>query len=200
MQSLENALVGRGGAITDAGGHVWSIDAQARVTVDGVVDASTANVTHLAYAQGVVWQENTQNLWWGKTSPTAAWSPSYGTATPPVPIPGVSANDIMARGEGAIITDASGNDWVIASGHVVVNGAVFWLKLSATTQTIGMTQMTASTVSTTWATTSPAMRRACMPPWASCSSCEKVAAAWSRVDSAVTGNPPRSCTSRCCGT
>ncbi|MBN8873140.1 MAG: hypothetical protein J0H67_09920 [Rhodospirillales bacterium] len=119
MQTPDGTLIGSGGAITDAGGHVWTIDAQGRV----VIDPTTANVTHLAYAEGLVWQENTQNLWWAKSSPTASWMPPAGTQAPPVPI-AASANDLLVRGEGGVITDASGNRWTIVAGQVVVNGVV----------------------------------------------------------------------------
>ncbi|MBN8900648.1 MAG: hypothetical protein J0H57_06390 [Rhodospirillales bacterium] len=128
MQSLENALVGRGGAITDAGGHVWSIDAQGRVTVDGVVDTSTANVVALAYVDGQVWQQNQDGLWWAKSSPAAAWGPPAGTATTPYPVETMSP-DRSVTGASAVpglpsgtLIDAHGASWSIAGGQVAVNG------------------------------------------------------------------------------
>ena len=39
----------------------------------------------LAYVNGTVWQENSANLWWGKTTPGAPWSPGAGTAASPLP-------------------------------------------------------------------------------------------------------------------
>ena len=49
-----------------------------QVAVNGTTDATTGNVTELAYINGTVWQENGLNLWRGKTSPTASWSPADG--------------------------------------------------------------------------------------------------------------------------
>jgi hypothetical protein len=69
--------------ITDAKGNVWTIKG-GQVAVNGVADATTANVKELAFVKGKVWQENTANLWWAKTAPTDAWSPAAGTPTPPI--------------------------------------------------------------------------------------------------------------------
>ncbi|OYV34958.1 MAG: hypothetical protein B7Z80_19775 [Rhodospirillales bacterium 20-64-7] len=55
------------------------------MAVNGTTDKTTANVIELAYVNGKVWQENASDLWWGKTSPTAAWSPNAGSATSPLP-------------------------------------------------------------------------------------------------------------------
>lgn len=70
--------------ITDNAGHRWGIDAGNQVTVDGAIDATTANVTELAWVGGQVWQQNTAGLWWAKTVPTDTWSPTYGTPTSPL--------------------------------------------------------------------------------------------------------------------
>lgn len=69
--------------ITDASGNVWAV-ADGLVTVNGVVDPTTANVIELAYVDGKVWQENTSDLWWAKTTPSDPWSPNNGTAVNPV--------------------------------------------------------------------------------------------------------------------
>ena len=74
-----------GKAIVDAHGNSWTITASGQVAVNGVADATTGNVIELAYEKGVVWQENTAELWWSKTLPTDAWGPAAGTATSPVP-------------------------------------------------------------------------------------------------------------------
>ena len=58
--------------ITDKSGNVWSITALGQVTVNGKVDLTTAHVLTLAYENGVVWQMNTSQLWWSKSSPAAA--------------------------------------------------------------------------------------------------------------------------------
>ena len=69
---------GTPGALTDANGNIWTLAATGssgyRVVVDGVVDATTANVTEMALVNGVVWQENTAGLWYSKSTPGSAWS------------------------------------------------------------------------------------------------------------------------------
>jgi hypothetical protein len=125
VQSPDNTLVGYGQLITDAQDNVWTITADGRVAVNGVPDPTTANVTHLAYANGLVWQENTNNLWWSKTSPEASWDPPYGTATVPVTIYPSQDDSVLGapRPESlSAITDQSGKRWSIADSQVVVNG------------------------------------------------------------------------------
>jgi hypothetical protein len=63
------------------------------------VDPTTANVTELAYVDGEIWQENTSNLWWGKTTPADAWAPGPGTPTSPLPV--TTANIILRVSEDA---------------------------------------------------------------------------------------------------
>ncbi len=65
-------------------GNTWTITSGGQVAVNGVADTTTANVTELAYVNNEVWQENTANLWWGKTSPSAAWAPDSGNRHQPV--------------------------------------------------------------------------------------------------------------------
>ncbi|MDR3539253.1 MAG: hypothetical protein P4L71_22380 [Acetobacteraceae bacterium] len=130
MQSANNTFIGPDQSITDAQGNVWTITAGGQVAVNGVVDPTTANVTHLAYANGLVWQENTQDLWWSKTSPAAPWSPPYGTPTIPVPPETVSLNDTVIGvstnppSPAPSITDKNGNTWTIVNGQVAVNGTI----------------------------------------------------------------------------
>jgi hypothetical protein len=78
-------LAGSTAAITDAAGNKWTITSGGQIAVNGVVDPVTYRVTELAYVNGVVWQEDFANLWWGKTSPDAAWMPTAGTSTSPLP-------------------------------------------------------------------------------------------------------------------
>jgi hypothetical protein len=72
-------------AITDASGNLWTITSGGQVAVNGAADTTTAHVVEIAYVNGVVWQENASNLWWSKTSPTAAWGPTMGTSASPLP-------------------------------------------------------------------------------------------------------------------
>ncbi len=79
-------LAGSSAAITDASGNAWTITSGGQVAVNGTADATTANVTELAYVNGTIWQENAASLWWGETAPNSAWSPAAGTATSPLPV------------------------------------------------------------------------------------------------------------------
>jgi hypothetical protein len=112
-------------AIVDASGNTWTITSGGQVAVNGTVDPTTANVTLLAYVNSVVWQENTNKLWWGKTSPSASWSPPSGTSTSPLPFSPSPNDTLVTAGSTAAIVDASGNTWTITSGgQVAVNGTV----------------------------------------------------------------------------
>jgi hypothetical protein len=83
--SPNNTIVTAGLAtITDKFGNVWGITTLGQVSVNGVPDQTSAHVVTLAYENGEVWQMNASRLWWGKTSPTAAWSPAYGTSVSPL--------------------------------------------------------------------------------------------------------------------
>ena len=86
-------MAGSSAALTDASGNQWTITDQGQVAVNDATDMTTANVTALAYVGGTVWQENQSNLWWGKTSPDAAWAPGPGTPTSPLPAPATMAAD-----------------------------------------------------------------------------------------------------------
>jgi endoglucanase len=123
-------LAGSSAAIVDAAGNKWTLTTGGQVAVNGVTDTGTANVIAIAYEKGVIWHENTAKLWWGKTTPTAAWGPSAGTATSPVPVvvvppkPAVSPdNTVVLAGSSAAIVDAAGNKWTLTTGgQVAVNG------------------------------------------------------------------------------
>jgi hypothetical protein len=77
-----------GGAITDSKGNVWTISASGLVVENGVADTFTANVTELAFKNGVLWQENTSFLWYAKVGNVPGsyhgWSPA--TSVAPVPV------------------------------------------------------------------------------------------------------------------
>ncbi len=81
----DTVVTGTTSAITDTSGKIWTITSGGQVAVNGITDTTTANVTELAYVNGTIWQENSNNLWWGKTTSTASWSPAAGTATSPLP-------------------------------------------------------------------------------------------------------------------
>jgi hypothetical protein len=126
-------LAGSAAPIIDASGNAWTITSGGQVSVNGAADTTTANVTELAYVNGEVWQENASDLWWGKTSPTASWSPGAGTATSPlpavtvptptptptpVPTPTPTSNELTPT-SGGTLTDAVGNTWTLTSAGAV---------------------------------------------------------------------------------
>lgn len=123
MPSPDNTIISAPGQfITDAAGNSWGIR-NGQVTVGGQLDPTTANVVALAYEGGTVWQENAQGLWYGKTSPSDQWSPTYGTSTSPTPRQVASADDtVLIAKPTATIQDTTGNRWSIAGGQVVING------------------------------------------------------------------------------
>jgi hypothetical protein len=126
MQSPDNTVISTvGQSIVDSHGDTWTILAD-QVAVNGTVDPTTANVIELAYENGQIWQKNTDNLWWGKTSAAAAWNPPDGTQVNPVANQKASANDsvvtVLSGVPTASLTDATGNIWSILNGQVTLNG------------------------------------------------------------------------------
>jgi hypothetical protein len=84
-----------GSAIVDSSANLWWISDGEQVIENGQVDADTANVIEIAFKNGLVWQENTDKLWWAKTGGAGSfdgWSSgpgthnANGTLTAPVPI------------------------------------------------------------------------------------------------------------------
>jgi mannan endo-1,4-beta-mannosidase len=85
--SPNDTVIHLGGTIYDAHGTAWGINADGQVTIDGVADTSTMNVTALAYVAGVVWQENVSGGWWENISGAGGWSPPNATGHPsPLPV------------------------------------------------------------------------------------------------------------------
>jgi uncharacterized glyoxalase superfamily protein PhnB len=111
-------LNGQAGGIKDANGNIWAV-ANGQVSVNGVVDATTANVIQIAYVGGRIWQENSSLLWWAKSLPGDAWSPGSGTSTVPI-MP--SPDDTIITPAGGAIEDSGGHYWTIQGGQVSVNG------------------------------------------------------------------------------
>jgi hypothetical protein len=128
---------GSSSAITDAAGNKWTITSGGQISVNGVVDAVTAGVIELAYVDGKIWQENSNLDWWGKTSPTASWSPTAGTTVSPLPAsiptpaptPASPNGTTITTASGSPIVDKAGNAWSLvqsaSSGlQIAVNGTV----------------------------------------------------------------------------
>ncbi len=139
-------LAGSSAALSDAAGNAWRITAGGQIAVNGVVDGTTGNVTEIALVKGQIWQENSANLWWGKTSPTAAWSPNFGTAVSPlpampvaVPAPVLTATTLAIASAQASATVSQSNISVLATAgaHMVfVTGSGDTLTLGGGTETI----------------------------------------------------------------
>jgi hypothetical protein len=94
-------------AITDASGNAWTITSGGQVATNGAADTVTSNVTEIAYVSGTIWQENTDNMWWGETAPDSAWANTPGTATNPL-----AATAIQA----AAATTSSASGTVVMAG------------------------------------------------------------------------------------
>lgn len=77
---------GSTGGLQDADGNLWTI-VNGQVAVNGFIDPSTANVTHLVLSHDAIWQENTAGLWWSKTTPASAWTQG---GDPLAPVAGVT--------------------------------------------------------------------------------------------------------------
>ncbi len=107
-------------AITDANANKWTITAGGQVAVNGVVDQASANVVEIAFVNKTIWQENAGKLWWGKTSPTAGWSPDAGTGTSPLPAPTIiaasQASVTVSQSQVSVLATA-GNHMVFISGN-----------------------------------------------------------------------------------
>jgi len=121
-------LPGSPAAIVDTSGNKWTITPGGQVAVNGMPDATTADVCELAYVSDTIWQKNGGGLWWGETTPNAGWGPAGGTTTSPLPRPAKteSASGMaIFTGSTAAIVDAAGNAWTVtAGGQVAVNGVI----------------------------------------------------------------------------
>ena len=71
-----------GPTLCDAAGNQWAIAPDATMTMNGQYVQYSARVIELAYVDGVLWQENADNLWWAWTGST--WAPTDGTSTSPL--------------------------------------------------------------------------------------------------------------------
>lgn len=79
-------LAGSSAAIIDGFGNAWTITAGGQIAKNSLVDATTKNVTQLAYVNGVIEQENTAGNWYSWTG--GGWSPpSITSPLPPGPTP-----------------------------------------------------------------------------------------------------------------
>jgi len=122
MSSRDNSVISQPDQIiVDTYGTTWSIIGD-QVAADGIVDVSTNRVTQLAFANGKIWQENTDNLWWSKGgSYDTLWSPDGGSPTNPLP---QSPDNSIVSQPDQFLVDASGTTWTIVKGQVAVNGII----------------------------------------------------------------------------
>ncbi len=129
----DTAVTDTGHSIMDAAGNTWNISAQGQVSVNGVADPTTANVTELAYVDGNVWQENASNLWWSKATPADQWGPAQGTSVSPLPptiiqptisvTAGGSTSAISGSTPGMTVSAEATLDVVMPGAAVVAVGA-----------------------------------------------------------------------------
>lgn len=104
------------GTLVDNSGNAWGINSAGVVTVNGIVDTTTANVVKLAWVSGTIWQENASLLWWGKTTPTGAWAPSNGTPVSPLVVNTPTGAFKVAHG---LIQDPNGNNFLARGINVI---------------------------------------------------------------------------------
>jgi hypothetical protein len=112
------------GSIVDASGNIWTLVRSRtngyQIAKNGVVDTTTANVTKLVYANGLVYQQNKAGGWWywqngwvassapviNPPSPTPSPGPGP-TPTPgptPAPTPGPSPGGVGPSASSGFIT------------------------------------------------------------------------------------------------
>jgi lysophospholipase L1-like esterase len=115
--SANNTMVlsGSTDAITDASGNKWTITSTGQVAMNGLADATTANVAELAYANKAVWQQNSDNLWWGKTTPTAAWAPGTNPLPAAIAIASGTTSTTVSQSQISVLATA-GNHMLFLSG------------------------------------------------------------------------------------
>lgn len=104
------------GTLVDNVGNAWGINSAGAVTVNGVVDTTTANVITMAWVSGSIWQENTSLLWWSKTSPTDTWSPQNGTPISPLAVHTPTGAFKVSNG---LIQDPNGNNFLARGIDVI---------------------------------------------------------------------------------
>ena len=127
MTSQNNTVVlGTGASVTGVDGSVYAIDGNGQITIDGVVDDTTANVDALGFGGGMVWQKNADNSWYSKVSASDTWVNYYEVnGVPPVSAQRASdSGTTYVPGSGLPLYDADGNSWAISGGQVVLDGSV----------------------------------------------------------------------------
>jgi hypothetical protein len=126
-------IAGATNAITDASGNKWTITGTGQIAVNSVADDTTANVSEVAYVNNKIWQENTSNLWRGKTIQAAAWAPGTGTSVSPLPAP----ITIAAGTTSATVTQSQVSVVATAGTHMLfVQGSGDLISLSGGADTI----------------------------------------------------------------
>ena len=95
--------------LRDADGNTWAIS-DGKVVLDGSADPTTANVTQLAYVNGVMWQENSDSNWYSKVLPSDTWT----QATQTDPVAAASAQSLTWTGATGDPTDPAA--WALPDG------------------------------------------------------------------------------------
>jgi hypothetical protein len=66
-------VISIGPSVIDSLGEVFAINTALQITVNGIVDTTTANVVELYYYNHTVYQKNSANNWYSKTQASAVW-------------------------------------------------------------------------------------------------------------------------------
>jgi hypothetical protein len=117
--------------LIDSEGDVWTV-AGGVISLNGVVQTATHRVILLLYVGGVIYQENSDCLWWSWTNNTwaatsqpaaagiSACSSRYART---VSTPAVSANGSMIPTVAKLV-DSRGSAWTVSNGVISINGSV----------------------------------------------------------------------------
>jgi hypothetical protein len=130
--------------LVDASGDVWTVSGGV-VSLNGAIQPITQHVILLLYYQGVMYQENSDCLWWdwtggawvnasqpaiagipgctGKTGGSTATSGTGTGSSGASSTPAASASGTMIP-SAAKLVDGAGNTWTVSGGVISLNGTV----------------------------------------------------------------------------
>jgi hypothetical protein len=117
------------GIIGDKDGNSWTLVGSAgsyQVAVNGVTDSTTSKVVSLTYVNKQVWQKNVNNMYWGKTDPSATWLPTNGQSSLPTQLQPSKDGTTITKASDSPVIDNNLNSWSLVNGQnglqVAVNG------------------------------------------------------------------------------
>lgn len=97
---------GGGGSLRDNSDNIWTITSDDYVAANGTKDTTTSGVKEMAFVNGVIWYEDSKNLWRQTTGPGAAWTPSAGQSQSPLSSNSATGSFYVQNGD---IIDPNGN-------------------------------------------------------------------------------------------